>query len=78
VVEKHFTLRRRNGGPDADFSLERRSLRLAEDCKRAWRALAKVTYHLQRCERSSKAFRRSLDVVEDNAAGEELTAAQLR
>jgi len=79
VVEKHFTLRRSDGGPDAAFSLEPEEFRtLVNDCKRAWRALGRATYDLQGCERGSVVFRRSLYVVRDIASGEELTRDNVR
>jgi pseudaminic acid synthase len=79
VVEKHFTLRRADGGPDAAFSLEPDEFRtLVEDCKRAWRALGQPAYDLQGCERASMVFRRSIYVVRDIAAGEELTSDNIR
>ena len=79
LIEKHFTLRRADGGPDSAFSLEPGEFRtLVDDCKRAWRALGKATYDLQGCEQGSKAFRRSIYVVRDIAAGEELTSENIR
>jgi N-acetylneuraminate synthase len=79
VVEKHFTLRRADGGPDSAFSLEPDEFQtLVEDCKRAWRALGKANYNLQGAEKGSLAFRRSLYVVSDVAEGEELTGGNVR
>jgi N-acetylneuraminate synthase len=79
VVEKHFTLRRADGGPDSAFSLEPEEFRtLVDDCKRAWRALGRASYDVQGCERSSLAFRRSVYVVKDVAAGTELTSENVR
>jgi N-acetylneuraminate synthase len=79
VVEKHFTLARADGGPDAAFSLEPDEFTtLVQDCKRARTALGKPTYDLQGCERSSVVFRRSIYVVRDIAVGEELTSENVR
>lgn len=79
LVEKHFTLRRSDGGPDSAFSLEPEEFsRLVQDCKRAWRALGHATYDLQGCEAGSLAFRRSIYVVRDVAQGELLTEDNIR
>lgn len=79
VVEKHFTLSRAQGGPDSEFSLEPHEFsRLVEDCKRAWRALGRVSYDLCGSERGSLQFRRSLYAVRDIAEGEELSRENVR
>lgn len=79
VVEKHFTLARADGGPDSAFSLEPDEFKtLVTDCKRAWKALGQPTYDLQGCEGGSVEYRRSVYVVEDVAAGETLTKANIR
>lgn len=79
VVEKHVTLARADGGPDAAFSLEPGELaRLTEDCRTAHAALGVASYAQAGCERSSMVFRRSLYVVADIVAGETLTAANVR
>ena len=79
VIEKHFTLSRADGGPDAAFSLEPDELRrLVFDCRAAWEALGEVNYDLAGSERGNVSFRRSLFVVRPIAAGEVFTMDNIR
>lgn len=78
-VEKHFTLARAAGGPDAAFSLEPNEFAaLVADCRHAWQALGRVSYDRSESERGSALLRRSLYAVEDIRAGEELTKENVR
>ncbi len=79
VIEKHFTLRRADGGVDSAFSLEPPELgSLVTETKRAWQALGDVRYGPLESESASLAFRRSLFVAEDLTAGDRLDADNLR
>lgn len=79
LIEKHVTLARADGGPDAAFSLEPDELRrLIEDCAHAFEALGEADYRRGATETDNRQFRRSLYVVEDIAAGALLTPANIR
>ena len=79
VVEKHFTLRRADGGVDSTFSLEPEELKaLVVESERAWQALGRVQLDTQKAEEVSRQFRRSVYVVKDIAAGEAFTPENIR
>jgi N-acetylneuraminate synthase len=79
VIEKHFTLRRSDGGPDAAFSLEPPEFSaLVRDCKTAWEALGEVREGYQRAAEQNLVFRRSIYAVRDIARGVELTKEDIR
>lgn len=79
VVEKHFTLRRSDGGVDSAFSMEPDELQaLVDETERAWQALGRVQLDTQKAEEKSRQFRRSVYVVEDVRKGEALTPANVR
>jgi N-acetylneuraminate synthase len=79
VIEKHFTLRRADGGPDSAFSLEPDELRaLVCGARTAFDALGTGAPARAEVEKSSLLFRRSVYVVRDVNAGETLTPDNLR
>lgn len=79
VVEKHFTLRRADGGVDSTFSMEPEEMTaLVKETERAFQALGTVKYGPTEAEKKSLVFRRSLYIAEDVKAGDILTPNNLR
>lgn len=79
IIEKHFTLDRRGGGPDDSFSLEPAELaQLCRGVSTAWEALGKVDYGRKSSEQGSVKFRRSLYWVKDMRAGDIVTPDAIR
>ncbi len=79
VIEKHFTLRRADGGVDSAFSLEPSEFEsLVIETERAWQSLGKVRYGPTFAELKSLKFRRSLYITKDIKAGEMLSAENLK
>lgn len=79
LIEKHFTLRRADGGPDSAFSLEPDELRaLVHGAKAAFAALGTGAPARSDVEKANMVFRRSIYVVDDIGAGEPFTNKNLR
>ena len=79
VIEKHFTLRRSDGGVDSTFSMEPTEMKsLVVESERAFLALGKVQLTVQKAEENSKVFKRSIYVVKDIKAGDLFTKENIR
>ena len=79
LIEKHFTLRRSDGGVDSAFSLEPQEMKvLVVETERAWKALGGIRFGPLEEEKGSLVFRRSLYVAENMKAGEVFTRGNLR
>lgn len=79
IIEKHFTIRRADGGVDAAFSMEPSEMsQLVVETERAWRGLGRVTYGPVDAEGGSTVFRRSLYFVKDVSAGQVVTRENVR
>ena len=76
VIEKHFILDRKLGGPDAAFSMEPGEFGLmVEEVRKAEKALGMVKYNLKE---SDKLRRRSLFVVKEIAKGEKISTENVK
>jgi pseudaminic acid synthase len=79
IIEKHITLARSNGGPDADFSLEPEELKtLVTEVKKSYKAIGNARKKLVRSEKSSYIFRRSLYATKDIQINETITEKNIR
>ncbi len=79
LIEKHFTLRRADGGPDSAFSLEPDELRaLVHGAKASFEALGTGASARAEVEKPNMVFRRSIYVVRDIGLGETFTNENIR
>ena len=79
IIEKHFTLSRADGGPDAAFSLEPEELKaMVKAIRETEKALGEVSYNLTDKMKKSREFSRSLFVVKDVKKGEIFTEENVR
>lgn len=79
VIEKHFTLRRADGGVDSAFSIEPHELKLlVTEAERAFLALGEIKYGLSSEESKNVEFKRSLYASRDIKQGDVLTEGNIR
>lgn len=79
VVEKHLTINRADGGPDAEFSMEPDEFALmVKEIRNVEKALGKATYELTQKQINSKNDSRSLFAVKDIKEGELITEINVR
>jgi pseudaminic acid synthase len=79
VIEKHFTLRRADGGVDSTFSLEPEEMKaLVVESERAFLALGQIQYGIQNAEEKSRAFKRSIYISKDMKSGDTITLDNVR
>ena len=77
AIEKHVTLAREDGGPDAEFSLEPDEA-LCDQTNLCWQTLGTGESGNNQAEESSLIFRRSLYFVSDIQAGEIIKPEHIR
>lgn len=79
VIEKHLTLSRTKGGPDAAFSMEPHEFKsMVQAIRQIEQALGSVRYKPTDREIKNKVFRRSLFVVKDVKVGDKATNENVR
>ena len=79
VIEKHFILDKSIGGPDADFSLDKKEFaQMVKAVRDTEKLLGKVDYSMSEKKKKSRQFARSLYVAEDIKEGETITETNVR
>ena len=79
IIEKHLTLDRKLGGPDAAFSLEPEEFKvMVKSVREVEKALGEVFYNLTEKMKKSRELSRSLFIVKDIKAGEIFTEENIR
>ena len=79
LIEKHFTLKRADGGVDSAFSIEPQEMEaLVNESKRAFLSLGKIQYGIQSAEQKNVRFKRSIYVIKDISAGDTFTTDNIR
>jgi pseudaminic acid synthase len=79
AIEKHFTLKRSDGGVDSSFSVEPDEMKcLVAEVKKAFSALGSNSFSRSSVEENNKIFRRSLYFVRDVQEGEVITEKCIR
>lgn len=79
VIEKHFILDKKLGGPDAAFSLEPKKFsEMVKSIREVEKSLGKVTYEISPKIEKNRVFARSLFVVKDIKAGEKFSEENVK
>lgn len=79
IIEKHFILDRKLGGPDAAFSLTPEEFKaMAISIREVEKVLGNVSYELTEKMKKNREFSRSLFVVKDIKLGEKFTEENIR
>jgi len=79
VIEKHFILDKKIGGPDAHFSLDEKEFtQMVKSVRIAESMMGKIDYQMTEKKKKSRQFSRSLFIVKDVKAGEKITRENVR
>jgi len=79
MIEKHFIMDRSIGGPDASFSMDTEEFKkMVSEIRRVECIIGQVNYDIDEKKKKTREFARSLFVVQDVRAGEEITNKNIR
>ncbi len=79
VIEKHFTLSKKDKGVDTAFSMDVSQLKLlVKEAKNAYYSIGKINYKLSNSEKKSKIFRRSIYAKDNIKKGDLFTRKNIK
>jgi len=79
IIEKHFILDKKNGGPDSSFSMEPKDFEcMVRSVRNVEKSLGNVSYKLSRDSIKNRSFSRSLFVVKEIKSGDFFTVDNIR
>ena len=79
LIEKHFTLKRSDGGVDSQFSIEPQELKkFTHDIKNAYKAIGDANIIINKSEKANLKFRRSIYAVKKIKAEEKFNKKNIR
>jgi len=79
MIEKHFILDRKLGGPDSEFSIEPLEFKkLKKDVIDSYMSMGEIQYDLKGQEKFNIIFRRSIYAVADIKKGEKFTTSNIK
>lgn len=79
VIEKHFILDKSIGGPDSEFSLDKKEFKeMIQAVRDTEKLLGKIDYSLTEKRKKSRQFARSLYISKDTKKGETFTEENIR
>ena len=79
MIEKHVTIKRSDGGTDAEFSMEMQEFEdMCKQIRMAEQAMGTGRYYLTESQKMERHFSRSLFISEDVKKGEVLTEKNIR
>ncbi len=79
TIEKHFTLRRADGGVDSAFSIEPAELEtLVVESERAFLAMGEISYGVGRSEQGATTYKRSIYISKDIEPGDKLSSDNMK
>jgi len=79
VIEKHFILNKTDGGPDSEFSLDKKEFKeMIQAVRNTEKLLGKINYNFNENNNNSRQFARSLYITKDIKQGEKFTEENVK